>query len=639
MLFVELAVIRWAGANILHLSFFSNFVLLGSFLGIGLGFMRGDAKPDLYPLAMPLLTVLTALAAIVPVQVDRQAAGDLLFFGADKGGLPAWITLPAIFLAVATALMAVGQGVARMFTQLEPLQAYRFDVLGSVVGTGLFALMSFTGAPPLAWFGIVAAGLLGTLPRPDISLLQVVATAVLLLVLAQDARDDQISWSPYYKVQTVHIGDQMGLSVNGIPHQLITTVEARRRSEPFYFLPYEWRTDPPGDVLIVGAGSGTDVAVALESGATSVDAVEIDPRIREIGNQHPDRPYEDDRVSTIIDDGRAYIERTDNLYDTVLFALPDSLTLVSGQSALRLESFLFTREALEAARAHLRPDGVFAMYNFYREEWLIDRLASMLTEVFGEPPCIAVDGTFAMMLAPREEAEVGCETTWTALSGSVPQASTDDFPFLYLRGRTIPTFYLVAVALMFTVSLLAVRVTAGPLRGLRPYADLFFMGVAFLLLETRGVTEQALLFGTTWLVNAIVFAGILLTVYVAIEVALRFTVPRRQYLYPLLFASLAVAWLVPPGDLLALAVVPRLLTSVALMFAPVFIANLIFASRFRATASSTTAFGANLLGAMVGGLLEYTSLVIGFQNLILLTAAAYGLAMLLEPRPRSELSA
>ena len=40
MLFVELALIRWTGANVLHLSYFSNFVLLGSFLGIGLGFLR-----------------------------------------------------------------------------------------------------------------------------------------------------------------------------------------------------------------------------------------------------------------------------------------------------------------------------------------------------------------------------------------------------------------------------------------------------------------------------------------------------------------------------------------------------------------------------------------------------------------------
>ena len=49
----------------------------------------------------------------------------------------------------------------------------------------------------------------------------------------------------------------------------------------------------------------------------------------------------------------------------MLFALPDSLTLVSGNSALRLESYLFTREALAAARSHLAKGGTFAMYNSY----------------------------------------------------------------------------------------------------------------------------------------------------------------------------------------------------------------------------------------------------------------------------------
>ena len=44
MLFVELALIRWTGSNVVFLSYFSNFVLLGSFLGIGLGFLRGTSR-------------------------------------------------------------------------------------------------------------------------------------------------------------------------------------------------------------------------------------------------------------------------------------------------------------------------------------------------------------------------------------------------------------------------------------------------------------------------------------------------------------------------------------------------------------------------------------------------------------------
>ena len=104
-----------------------------------------------------------------------------------------------------------------------------------------------------------------------------------------------------------------------------------------------------GDVLIIGAGSGNDVSAALQRDADRVDAVEIDGTLMEIAEaNHPDRPYDDARVEVHIDDGRAFLERTDRKWDKILFALPDSLTLVPGQSSVRLESYLFTREDLKA---------------------------------------------------------------------------------------------------------------------------------------------------------------------------------------------------------------------------------------------------------------------------------------------------
>ena len=143
-------------------------------------------------------------------------------------------------------------------------------------------------------------------------------------------------------------------------------------------------------MLIVGAGSGTDVAIALSKGAKHVDAVEIDPRILRDRRRDatPTAPYHDPRVTAHVNDGRAFLERTDKKYDLILFALPDSLTLVSGASQIRLESFLFTEQALDAARDHLKPGGAFAMYNYYREDWLIDRLAGTAAAAFGHTPCV-----------------------------------------------------------------------------------------------------------------------------------------------------------------------------------------------------------------------------------------------------------
>jgi hypothetical protein len=152
------------------------------------------------------------------------------------------------------------------------------------------------------------------------------------------------------------------------------------------------------------------------------------------------------------------------------------------------------------------------------------------------------------------------------------------------------------------------------------------MGAAFLLLETKNVIQFALLFGTTWFVNALVFAGVLLSVLGAIEVAERFRLPKPRTLYALLFVSLAVAWIVPGEVLLRLAPVPRFLAAVLLAFTPIFAANVVFADRFRSVSTSTVAFGTNLLGAMVGGMLEYASLVVGYRALLVVASALYGLA-------------
>jgi hypothetical protein len=180
-------------------------------------------------------------------------------------------------------------------------------------------------------------------------------------------------------------------------------------------------------------------------------------------------------------------------------------------------------------------------------------------------------------------------------------------------------------------------VFGGPLRTMRGYGDLFFMGAAFLLLETRSITTFALLFGTTWLVNALVFTGVLLAVLLAIEVTQRVTrdIPR-PLIITALFVSLAIAFLVPNSALLGLPVPVRLVTAVVLAFAPIFFANLLFTSRFKDAANPTAAFAANLFGAMVGGTLEYLSLVLGYQYLLVVAAVLYLAAVLIGQRHLSK---
>ena len=651
MLFLELALIRWLGSNVVHLSYFTNFVLLGSFLGIGVGFLvsrgsggatkGGGVRHRLLPWSPIVLAVLVVLVREFPVQINQSSDQIIYFTSLSPSGPPLWVALPIIFAATAAILAGPAEAVALCFRGLPPLEAYRWDLLGSLAGIAAFTALSFLRAPSVAW-GIVAALVFMVLLAPRRHLLSTAAVLVVVGALAVESMSTGITWSPYYKVKTEELAAVNGqpvlrISVNGVPHQVMRSAALRLQEEPQYGLPYERLPhETLGNVLIVGAGSGSDVAIALSRGARHIDAVEIDPRILQIGTQrHPDRPYQNPRVTTHVNDGRAFLQQSHAKYDLILFALPDSLALVTGASAIRLESYLFTVQAAESARAHLAPGGGFAMYNYYREDRLIDRLAGTVSQAFGHDPCIdrvGNGGGQAVISASLDQTGQFCDPQQAVLPASHVKPATDDKPFLYFfGGSSIPSVFLWALLAVLIVSLIAVRAVGGPLRAMRPYADLFFMGAAFLLLETKNVTGFALFFGTTWVVNAIVFAGVLVAVLLAVETTRRFRTPPLPVVYGGIAVSLLVSFLVPSSSLLSLSLVPRILVASALAFAPIYLANVAFAKRFATTDDARSAFAVNVLGAMVGGCLEYLALVIGYRDLLIVAAALYGVAFLLTP--------
>jgi hypothetical protein len=638
MLFLELAMIRWTAANDVHLAYLTNFVLLASFLGIGIGFLRVHSAPDLFPFTPVLLGALITFVSLFPVKLVDFSGSSGLEGAFGWAPLPRWVGLATIFVLVVGLMSCVGHGVARTFIRFDALEAYRLDILGSIAGIVVFSTLAFLQTPTIAWGAIVTVLLCALLGR-RLHLLGL--AAVVLLAIASVAPNEH--WSPYYKITatrsaTATVGgtpthDVLSISANNIPHQTAYPVETLLAIEPFYAFPYAHLDAPPDRVLIVGAGNGNDVAVALARGAKHVDAVEIDPVIQSLGSQyHPSHPYQDPRVTVHINDGRAFIENDDNQYDLIMFALPDSLTLFAGQGSLRLENFLFTKESMETVRSHLRPGGSFAMYNYY-EPFLLDRYATTLNDVYGSAPCVELGDSLAArqqaVLVAGAGASVRCATPWRGEHVSEP---TDDYPFPYLQTRSIPSFYWHTLLLMFGASLVLIRLAGGRFREMSRYSDLALMGAAFLLLETKNVVQFALLFGTTWYVNSLVFAGVLLSVYLAVETARHVNLPHPRRLYPLLLGLLVLAWAIPQDVLLSLSPVPRFVAAVALAFGPIFVANLVFAQRFRESSSASTAFAANLLGSIMGGIIEYVSLITGYRTLLIVVASLYGLAFVLTPR-------
>jgi spermidine synthase len=535
ILFLELAAIRWFPAHVLYLTFFTNMVLLAAFLGMSVGCLAAGQQRD-YLRWTPLLLVLAMIAAVAVeissgsfvkfVDVGNQSAPEQVYFGTEyhsqdlsRYAIPVEVLGGFFFLVLALAFIGPGQQLGRALKRWpNRLQAYSLNIAGSIVGILLFAACSWLQVRAMWWFLLAAIGFayfyfispqhrfqtrrLGWIALTALPLLLVIYLAA--FVPTHNDYPGQTTaqqfWSPYYRIDFKQA--DLSLSVNLIYHQQMVS---RNETFPAYALPHLLNRDAgrPAfeNVMIIGAGSGNDVSRALQWGAKHVDAVEIDPAIYRLGQaHHPDKPYADPRVEIHLDDGRNFLRSTDQKYDLIIYALVDSLVLHSGYSNIRLESFLFTRQAFEDVRRHLKPNGTFVIYNYFRQGWLAARLKQGLDEVFGVgnsivltlpyreviEPESATFGDFTVFFAgdtgqlrdafahnskyflrtdepPQPTSRNGFAQQPTAESQVIPasqttkpawehfglatvhppesgiRTATDDWPFLYLRKPMIPT--------------------------------------------------------------------------------------------------------------------------------------------------------------------------------------------------------
>jgi len=638
VLFLELALIRFTSAEVLYLGYFSNFVLISVFLGIGLGFLLADKPISLFAYLPQILLLYVAFVLVTHIDASylRDHSGQLFFgFAQTPLRLPLWFSLLFIFLLVVFLFASLGQETARSFRQFAPLKAYSIDIGGSLTGIVVFTLLAWLGLGPERWFLVALLLLLPLYPKKSLSNLVLLGAGIIVLLVA-GAPAHITQWSPYQRIEvwpkhTAKYGTWYNLSANGIGHQSMQPVGTK---EPIYDFPYTYvkqlrDNKPYDDVLIIGAGSGTDVSYSLHYGVGHVDAVEIDPVILRFGKLlHPARPYQDPKVTAYVNDGRAFLKTTKKKYDLIIFALPDSLASLSNFANIRLESFLFTKQSFKEAKSRLKDDGVLVLYNYYRTEWLMGKLGNMLTEVFGHSPYYAVythearGQLGALAIGPKM---AGPPKTWQKT-----KSATDDWPFLYMQKAELPTMYIGIMALFVLSAVAAVFLSGQGRKGnFTVNASFAFMGASFLLLETKSVIQFSLLFGATWLVNSLVFFAILVSVLIANFLVIKYRIENRRLLFVALFASLAIQYVFSLDTLLQVeSLALRYLSATIILFLPIFIANLVFGSIFKDSKKAETAFGWNIIGTMIGGALEYTSLAIGYQALTLIIIALYAGAML-----------
>src|SRR5262249_40062670 len=174
----------------------------------------------------------------------------------------------------------------------------------------------------------------------------------------------------------------------------------------------------------------------------------------------------------------------------------------------------------------VRPGGVLTLsFSVLAGDWISDRIYSLIWDATGVPPLIVgLPLNYARMYV------VGKAVPLVGVFKAIPfrkfppsgeaasiRVPTDDWPFLYIRPGTFPSGDLIIICGLLCIALLGARYVFGGELFRRGNFDLtlFLMGAAFLLIETRGVVDLSLLFGSTWIVNSAVFAGILLMAFFA----------------------------------------------------------------------------------------------------------------------------
>jgi hypothetical protein len=256
-----------------------------------------------------------------------------------------------------------------------------------------------------------------------------------------------------------------------------------------------------------------------------------------------------------------------------------------------------------------------------------------LEEAFGEPPLalrVGYDFSITYLVGPgmhqpraqaaaRAQAERRLEAPpATALMADIP---TDDWPQLYLETRGLLGTQLLLVAVLVALSLAGTRALA-PFAG-RPDAHFALLGAGFLLVETKGIADLGLLFGGTWWTVTTVIAAVLVMALLSVLLVARVRPASRTPFYLGLVVALAAAYLVRPASLLHLPLPAAQLLGAALVAAPVFFSGVVFAISLARTDDVARALGSNLVGAVLGGFLEYASLAWGVRSLSLIAIGLY----------------
>jgi spermidine synthase len=689
-LFMELLLIRWIGTEINIFAYLQNTVLVVGFMGLGMGCLSSRQPIIMRNVLIPLLL----LASLMSIPITKQSLQKISLFLASTGDLLIWslpdvsTQLEAIYfvivgLACTLCLMfliwqmfvPIGRILGRLMDDHpKAIQAYSINIAGSLVGILGFALLSALYQPPFVWFLILAL-LLTWFSWKDqgyrrLNFILLLAIAVLLWFYDRDSASLRVLWSPYQKLilSQANLPDyplhKYLLTVNNTYYQSIVdlrseTVDSEtalpdQRGLSQYDIPYLLQPNPQ-KALIVGSGAGNDVAGALRQLVSKITAVEIDPAIIELGRiYHPERPYGSPAAKIIKDDARSFFATSREQYDIISFGLLDSHT-TTAMTNTRLDHYVYTKESLEMARSLLAKDGVLVMMFEAQKPFIADRIARTLRDIFGEEPIFfripkSTYGVGGVMFVAgnlngvRERIATNKQLAtliadWKNRDplrpGYTTEITTDDWPYLYLDSRRIPILYYLLALLLFGLFFYTkwrFKLSEVTENWSTSHWHFFFLGAAFLLLEVQNISKASVVLGNTWQVNAVIISGILIMILLANLIAAKFpNIPLSPVYVGLIGSCLALYFI----DLAVFAPLPygqKAAIVGSLTALPVLFSGIVFIRSFAQASERDKALGANMVGSLVGGVLQSVTFITGIKALLLIVAMLYLAAMMCGPQ-------
>ncbi|MFQ5647262.1 MAG: hypothetical protein ACE5GM_10050 [bacterium] len=182
-------------------------------------------------------------------------------------------------------------------------------------------------------------------------------------------------WGLYSRCDLVKIisgkTDRLEIFINGgtqasMPKAADSPQELKALKQDITYLPY--LLGKPDKVLVLGAGGGRDVYMALLAGAGRVEAVEINRGVIELARRQRNGDiFGNRRVNWVAEDGRSYIMRTRDRFDNIVLSLSSTLAFSDSLGTSQLENYLYTQEAFDLYLSHLTPKGMVSVFVDYPE--------------------------------------------------------------------------------------------------------------------------------------------------------------------------------------------------------------------------------------------------------------------------------